>query len=60
MADEIIRYEFTGDSSGVVNAAQQAMDALSRVDNAQNQLASSNPFAVLGQTLNNISSQYLP
>lgn len=57
MADEKILYDFQGNASSLISAAQQAIDAMRSVDQAQNQLASSNPFNGIANTLNNLHNQ---
>lgn len=57
MADEKILYDFQGNASSLISAAQQAIDAMKSVDQAQNQLASSNPFNGIANTLNNLHNQ---
>lgn len=57
MADEKILYDFQGDASSLISAAQQAIDAMKSVDQAQNQLASSNPFNGIANTLNKLHNQ---
>lgn len=58
MADEKILYDFQGNASSLLNAAQQAIDAMQRIDNAQSQLASSsNPFTPVANALNKVHAQ---
>lgn len=57
MADEKILYDFQGNASSLISAAQQAISAMKNVDQAQNQLASSNPFNGIANTLNNLHNQ---
>ena len=57
VADEKILYDFQGNASSLISAAQQAIDAMKSVDQAQNQLASSNPFNGIANTLNNLHNQ---
>lgn len=57
MAEEKILYDFQGDASSLISAAHQAIDAMQSVDQAQNQLASSNPFNGIANTLNNLHNQ---
>lgn len=57
VAVEKILYDFQGNASSLISAAQQAIDAMKSVDQAQNQLASSNPFNGIANTLNNLHNQ---
>lgn len=57
VAEEKILYDFQGDASSLISAAHQAIDAMQSVDQAQNQLASSNPFNGIANTLNNLHNQ---
>ena len=59
MADEKILYDFQGNAASLISAAQQAIDALKSVDQAQNQLASSNPFNGIANALNNLHNQLI-